>query len=1125
MLRIYHSNQLDLLKTLIATIIERQPLSSPFSKEVILVQSEGMAHWLQMQLADYFSIAANIDFPLPATFIWHIFTQVLEDIPQESAFSKSAMTWSLMALLPEMLNKPTLKPLHHYLSDQNDPRKLFQLARRIADLFDHYLVYRPQWLQQWHQGRYVKDLDDNQQWQAELWSALENTIRLNGQSPWHRANLYHKVIEKLNQSDKKIASLPERIFICGITSLPPMYLQILQALGRHIDIHLMFTNPCRYYWGDIQDYAFLSQLQARRRLILKTPMTNKLFRQPDKVESLFNSQGEQFITNPLLASWGKQGRDNLYLLAQLNDFQEIDAFVNINADNLLHRIQRDILELEDHSLIGDRPETLLTSEKKRILAPDDNSVEINACHSPQREVEVLHDRLLALLETHPDLECRDIIVMVADIDRYVPYIQAVFANAPADRYLPFVISDRRAKDVHPVIQAFLTLLDLPQSRFSAENITGLLDVPALAARFAIDEGGLLILRQWIEGAGIRWGLDDEMQTELALPVTGQNTWQFGLTRMLLGYAMNSNSGEWDGILPFDQSSGLIAELAGQLAGLLQNLSIWRKRLQENYTLDEWLPLCRQLIDDFFETTSETEAVLALIERHWQHMINYGVNAGYRGTVSITLLRDELMLCLDNQRVSQRFLAGPINFCTLMPMRSIPFNVVCLLGMNDGVYPRIIQPSAFDLIAKKPQRGDRSRRDDDRYLFLEALLSAQKQLYISYIGRSLYDNSERFPSILVSELIDYIVQSHVLPGDEQKDIDSSAIAVRNHLIKNYPRTPYSPQNFTDGRHHALSYMKEWLPAARYQQKKSPDFCVALPDIEIHSLWLDELRRFYRHPVRYFFRQRLHVYFNYDVTELADQEPFNLNGLQRYQINDQLLNHLIEGEPAEPLFRRLRGAGELPYGAFGDIFWTEQVKEMSLLAQQILQEKHSAESQSVSLQLDGCLLQGQLHQVQDDGVLRWRAAKLTIADAMMLWLDHLVYVASGGKGQSRMYGRSQSKLCFSPLTVNQAYNELNKLIQGYRSGMNKPMLFLPHSGWAWLTRCYQKENQQINMQTEIQTKAKQDLLNTLLGDQRFPGEVNDPYLNRLFISPGEQQIKSIIDAALCYLLPLRQQLIDN
>lgn len=253
---------------------------------------------------------------------------------------------------------------------------------------------------------------------------------------------------------------------------------------------------------------------------------------------------------------------------------------------------------------------------------------------------------------------------------------------------------------------------------------------------------------------MRWGLDDDNVRELDLPATGQHTWRFGITRMLLGYAMDSNAGDWQGILPYDESSGLVAELAGQLAELLAQLSHWRQILSEARPLEAWLPLCRQLLDAFFAADSDTEVVLALIEQQWQQAINFGLAARYPDEVPLTILRDDLAARLDQERISQRFLAGQINFCTLMPMRSIPFKVVCLLGMNDGVYPRTLPPLGFDLMAQQVKRGDRSRRDDDRYLFPEAILSAQQRLYISFIGRSIQDNSLRYPSVLVTELLEY-----------------------------------------------------------------------------------------------------------------------------------------------------------------------------------------------------------------------------------------------------------------------------------------------------------------------------------------------------------------------------------
>lgn len=851
MFTVYHSNQLDLLKALTTALIEREPLDNPFQQEVVLVQSPGMAQWLQMQLAQQFSIAANIVFPLPATFIWDMFTRVLPDIPKESAFSKEAMTWKLMWLLPDLLENPLFSPMKRYLSDDGDRRKIHQLAARVADLFDQYLVYRPEWLESWERGQLIEGLDDAQQWQALLWVELTRYTRQLEQPEWHRANLYQRFIHQLLKSDVCPQGLPKRVFICGISALPPIYLQALQALGKHIDIHLMFTNPCRYFWGDIQDYTFLAKLQSRKRRHYRESIELSLFRHPQQAEQLFNTDGEQNLSNPLLASWGRLGRDHMYLLSQIDEIQEVHAFVDIEPDNLLHGIQHDMLELEDHAVIGTTPETLARSDQKRRLDLDDRSLSFHVCHSPQREVEVLQDHLLGLLAADPELTPRDIIVMVVDIDSYTPYIQAAFGNAPSERYLPFAISDRKASQAHPALHAFITLLDLPQSRFTAEQVLALLEVPALATKFGITEDGLRRLRQWVGESGIRWGLDDDNVRELSLPATGQHTWRFGLTRMLLGYAMDSTAGDWQGILPYDESSGLAAELAGQLADMLMHLSQWRQQLGQPRELSEWLPICRQLLDTFFDQDNDTEAALVLIEQQWQKVIGYGIAAQYPDVVPLNLLRDELAARLDNERISQRFLAGPINFCTLMPMRSIPFKVVCLLGMNDGVYPRTLPPQGFDLMAKKVRRGDRSRRDDDRYLFLEALLSAQQQLYISYIGRSIQDNSKRYPSVLVSELIEYVAQSYHLPGDEKLSADDSAQRVTQHLLCWHARMPFSAENFIKNSE-LQSYAAEWLPSAESKGHAHPNFNQPLQAEPLAEITLDELVRFYRHPVRAFFQ---------------------------------------------------------------------------------------------------------------------------------------------------------------------------------------------------------------------------------------------------------------------------------
>ncbi|WP_447360899.1 exodeoxyribonuclease V subunit gamma [Escherichia coli] len=1116
MLRVYHSNRLDVLEALMEFIVERERLDDPFEPEMILVQSTGMAQWLQMTLSQKFGIAANIDFPLPASFIWDMFVRVLPEIPKESAFNKQSMSWKLMTLLPQLLEREDFTLLRHYLTDDSDKRKLFQLSSKAADLFDQYLVYRPDWLAQWETGHLVEGLGEAQAWQAPLWKALVEYTDELGQPRWHRANLYQRFIETLESATTCPPGLPSRVFICGISALPPVYLQALQALGKHIEIHLLFTNPCRYYWGDIKDPAYLAKLLTRQRRHSFEDRELPLFRDSENAGQLFNSDGEQDVGNPLLASWGKLGRDYIYLLSDLESSQELDAFVDVTPDNLLHNIQSDILELENRAVAGVNIEEFSRSDNKRPLDPLDSSITFHVCHSPQREVEVLHDRLLAMLEEDPTLTPRDIIVMVADIDSYSPFIQAVFGSAPADRYLPYAISDRRARQSHPVLEAFISLLSLPDSRFVSEDVLALLDVPVLAARFDITEEGLRYLRQWVNESGIRWGIDDDNVRELELPATGQHTWRFGLTRMLLGYAMESAQGEWQSVLPYDESSGLIAELVGHLASLLMQLNIWRRGLAQERPLEEWLPVCRDMLNAFFLPDAETEAAMTLIEQQWQPIISEGLGAQYGDAVPLSLLRDELALRLDQERISQRFLAGPVNICTLMPMRSIPFKVVCLLGMNDGVYPRQLAPLGFDLMSQKPKRGDRSRRDDDRYLFLEALISAQQKLYISYIGRSIQDNSERFPSVLVQELIDYIGQSHYLPGDEALNCDESEARVKAHLTCHHTRMPFDPQNYQPG--NLQSYAREWLPAASQAGKAHSEFVQPLPFTLPETVPLETLQRFWAHPVRAFFQMRLQVNFRTEDSEIPDTEPFILEGLSRYQINQQLLNVLVEQDDAERLFRRFRAAGDLPYGAFGEIFWETQCQEMQQLADRVIACRQPGQSMEIDLACNGVQITGWLPQVQPDGLLRWRPSLLSVAQGMQLWLEHLVYCASGGNGESRLFLRKDGEWRFPPLAAEQALHYLSQLIEGYREGMSAPLLVLPESGGAWLKTCYDAQNDAMLDDDSTLQKARTKFLQAYEGNMMVRGEGDDIWYQRLWRQLTPETMEAIVEQSQRFLLPL-------
>ena len=484
MLTIHHSNHLDVLKDLLVSLIERDPIRDPFTDEQILVQSPGMAQWLRLELAQSFGIAAGLAFPLPASFIWEMFKQVLPGVPVRSAFTKDAMTWKLVTLLPSMLEDEAFAPLKNYLEDDPDGVRNYQLAGKIADTYDQYLVYRPDWILAWETGNDTPEITTDQPWQPILWRALvQHTAELS-QSPWHRANLYDQFIQQLGKTTTS-AKLPRRLFVFGISALPPNYVDALQALGEHTEIHLMVTNPCRYYWGDIKDPKYLARLDAK--LLPAHHQT------PTSGES----------GNPLLASTGKLGRDYLHQLYALPT-GEIDAFVEIDKESTLAAIQSDILNLEDST----------DTSTPFYIRKDDLSLSVHSCHSAMREVEVLHDHLLKLFEQNPDLTPKDIVVMMPDVDTYSPCVKAVFGSVSEKRFIPFSISDLSTTAEHPVLSGLLRLLSLNHSRASASELLELLEIPAILDRFGLTSHDFTLLREWVPG--IRHSLGTGYGTSIRL---------------------------------------------------------------------------------------------------------------------------------------------------------------------------------------------------------------------------------------------------------------------------------------------------------------------------------------------------------------------------------------------------------------------------------------------------------------------------------------------------------------------------------------------------------------------------------------------------------------------------------
>ncbi len=1070
---IVHGNRLDELRGLVVSWMRRYPLL-PLESEIALVQSNGIAQWLKLALAEDPSeddlggcgIAAAIEVQLPGSFMWQLYRKVLgkEEIPATSLLDKAPLTWRLMRLLPQLIDQPHFEPLQRFLTDDTDLRKRYQLAERLSDLFDQYQVYRADWLEDWAAGRHqlrsvrgeVKPLAAANCWQAELWRALLHDVGAEGMAQ-SRAGVHQRFIERIDALEQAPAGLPSRVIVFGISSLPAQALEALAGLARFSQVLLCVHNPCRHHWADIVADKDLLRHQYRRQ------------GRKQGTPQIIDASAMHQHAHPLLAAWGKQGRDYINLLDSYDQpdsyraaFREgrIDLFSESTTHTMLNQLQDDILEL--------RPLAETRSIWPAVDITQDLSIRFHVAHSAQREVEILHDQLLARFSADPTLRPRDIIVMVPDIDSYAPHIRAVFGQLPRDdqRFIPFTLTDQGQRGRDPLLIALEHLLKLPDSRFAVSEILDLLDVPALRARFGIEERDLPTLHRWIEGAGIRWGLDADQRAGLGLPQgLEQNSWHFGLRRMLLGYAVGAGDG-CDGIEPYDEIGGLDAALIGPLVALLDALAVAHQQLSQPALPTQWGERLHGLLRVFFQATSEhDEYLLVQLEDLRETWLQTCDSVGLEEALPLTVVREAWLAGLDEGRLSQRFLAGSVNFCTLMPMRAIPFKVVCLLGMNDGDYPRAQPPLDFDLMGSDYRPGDRSRREDDRYLLLEALLSARNQLYISWVGRSIRDNSERPASVLVGQLRDHLASGWQLAGLENQEATPDALL--HALTLEHPLQPFSARYFHEGNQHLFSYAREWQQL--HNSLEPSDSATALeaytPDA---ALGIAQLQDFLRNPVRHFYSQRLKVFFEAAQAPSPDEEPFSLDALQRYTLSESLLAAGMANVHSVDLAlqsqaQRLQGSGLLPMAGFGTCLQAELIEPLpDLLARyrdlRVLWPITLDSALPITFSYQGVTLEGWiggLQQRADGGLL----SVTTIANAIggtrtrkwhrmiRCWVEHLAACAVGLPLTTALVA-SDDTLLLKPLSEEAAAERLRDLLSAWLIGMSAPLPIAVKTAFAWL-----------------------------------------------------------------------------
>ncbi len=1086
MFYLFHHHDMQRLAELLAELRARNTAVSPLKPDTIVVPNHGLARWLRMQLAESEGVAANLQMPLPARFFWQLMAHSLDEdrAADSSAYVREHLVWHLYALLPEMA--PDIPAVAQYLDGEAAELRRLQLAERLADVFDQYLIYRREMLLAWEDGEIAPAAPEN--WQAMVWRVLVDRL-----GPRHRARLLGEFIARIERDEPlNRARWPQHLYCFGLGNLPPDYLRLLYALGKARDVFFLLQNPSREYWGEI----------VARPISLRLPVGQDL---PPAEAALEQS-------HPLLASLGRAGRDFLRLLysEELSAIHEPElgeamAYEPSGEQTLLGRIQSGLIRMQVDS---DPPPR----------AEDDVSLQVHACHGPLREVQVLHDQLLDLLAGDASLQPRDILVMMPRVGDYAPAIHAVFGAARDPARIPFNVSDRPRLGSHPVTLTVRQLLELPLSRWKASEIMALAGVPAVMRRYGLDESDLDNLRHWVSEAGVRWGLDARTRVESGAGDWHQNSWQFGLDRLLVGVAQADGDTLVDGVAPWTELEGGGTAALGRLWLLLERLRRWRDLMSEPATAGQWQERLNRMLAELFAPDPEDRDEQAALASVSEAVAVLGTAADCinEQPLSWEAVREVLLRELEDSGERQPFLAGGVSFCGLVPLRAVPFRVVCILGLNDGDFPRQPRQRSFNLIHRQPRPGDASVRDDDRHLFLQALMAARDVFYLSYTGQDVRGGEELAPSPVVSELLDFIRRDH-LPRVEQ------APPAREALITKQPMQPFSPRYFPEDRSSSriFTFNGAWFAASEAMGSERAEARPLVDDSRApaprqNELALTELQRFLAHPARHFLGEILQLALDPAQARLEDEEPRALDFFTAAKLRRELLARAQSEDaiPATPP-AYIKARGILPPPPLDQTPWQEQTEQVRRLqpVRALWYDDEMPGPRDVDLLLPcGLRLMGRIADVYVDGLRRLQPGKIGPQYRLQHWVDYLALRAGGTDGVLRCCGLEQGEPVFfeAELTAAAARDYLNTLAELWLEGQQRPLCFLPRLAGEFM----QHQHAAWTSKPKSAREALEARNGYLANSYRPAWEMHDPWFRRL-VRPPDYLGQSPGDSDFCDL----------
>ena len=647
--------------------------------------------------------------------------------------------------------------------------------------------------------------------------------------------------------------------------------------------------------------------------------------------------------------------------------------------------------------------------------------------------------------------------MCPDVDAFAPLVTAAFGSEPADK-LRVQLADRAPRESNPVLATVSNLLDLVAAgRVGAPELLAFAGMPPVRTRFGLDDDDLEQLRSWTVEAAARWGIDQPHRTAWQLSSVGDGTWRQAFDRILTGIALGDGDHLWAGVLPLDGLDSGDIDLAGRFAELLDRVAAAVDDLNHSQSAAQWLDRVEQ-------------ATLALVDvprdEAWQILqlrAELGDIRDALDTAGPNLSLADVRALLDDRLAGRptrtSFRTGGITVCSLVPMRSVPHRVICLLGLDDEAFPRRNRPDGDNLLARDPRIGERDPRSEDRQLFLDAITAATERLIITYRGAHERTGAPLPPAVPVGELLDAL-EALTTPDSQ----------VREHVVVRHPLQPADPRNFTTGalgRQGSLSFDRSGLAGAkasvRARARAAPFLDGPLPEpTRTAIVELDVLQRFWGNPVAGFLRQRLELSGDWDEALPDESIPLRLDGLQSWGLRNRALAARLRDIDPVSVTARERARGSLPPGRLGEPtvvtegHFADQIRTFAQewLAPDGVTIPPEAIDVDVALP-DGRRLIGTVRGLRDNTLVTVMASNLRPKQRLRAWIDYLAATAARPEAELAAVvvgkdGRDVGARIYSGVDPEEAVRQLDILVRLRDLGLRTPLPLPLQTSEAYASR---------------------------------------------------------------------------